>query len=215
MASDSRKEVRRIYSLDYDGREFDKGFEYAIETIFGKHNLTSDIEPEEILLVEKKRVNEIYSEAEMNNKYYSQPNCNERERKLKEYFGGQMVVLKQIFGDKCLNEKTLFSENHKNENKENGIVGSENKYGVKPKCVSVDEVCKILGVDKDGLFAGTFKNIMPFGTRSRICNGFKHEFMKDGDIVTVVNYNRDKDTYDALLNMINGETIPAKNLEPL
>lgn len=127
MASDSRKEVRRIYSLDHNGREFDKGFEYAIETIFGKHNLTSDIEPKEMLLVERKRVNEIYSEAEMNNKYYSQPNCNERERIIKVYFGGQMVALKQLFGDKCLNEKeTLFSENHKNENKENGIVDKEN-----------------------------------------------------------------------------------------
>lgn len=44
LTPEFRKEVKRLYSLGAD-REFDRGYDYALYMLFGKHNLTSDTEP--------------------------------------------------------------------------------------------------------------------------------------------------------------------------
>lgn len=77
-----RKEIEDVfYYKATSANTIDNGFSDALEYLYGKHNLTSDTEPEEMLMVERKRVIEIYNP---------------------EYDG---ETLYELFGDKCLPEK--------------------------------------------------------------------------------------------------------------
>lgn len=171
LTPDFRKEIKRMFSLKVYN-DFSSGYNQALILLFGKHNLTSDIEQEEMLIVSVPKAAERIRYLKGHPKEYSVNEANSRASELISFLG-----------DKCFTEKeTLFSEKQQNENKENVVVCRE--------------------------------NIMYFGCPAKICNGFRHNILKDGDIVTVISYNRDKDTYDVVLNSIIGETIPAKNLEP-
>ena len=79
--------------------DFHKGYKQALYDFFGHHNLTSDTEPEEMLYVERKKVQEVYK--------------NSKEIVSNEVYGSKMYsmhlqimcVLENLFGDKCLPDK--------------------------------------------------------------------------------------------------------------
>ena len=72
-----REEARILYKTQrYDAR-------YSLERLYGHHNLTSDTEPEEMLMTKRSKVIEIYNP---------------------EYDG---ETLYELFGDKCLPDKSI------------------------------------------------------------------------------------------------------------
>ena len=84
LPKEMRKEIEDVfYYKATSANTIDNGFSDALEYLYGKHNLTSDTEPEEMLMVERKRVIEIYNP---------------------EYDG---ETLYELFGDKCLPDKEL------------------------------------------------------------------------------------------------------------
>lgn len=97
LPKEFKEEVKKSYR--YYSRmakdQYDCGIVDCIETIFGKHNLTSDAEGEELLTVKAKTVREMYA-------------ANER---LKASFPGTIAeadadkinhILRHLFGSKCL-----------------------------------------------------------------------------------------------------------------
>lgn len=75
------KEVRekiKIAYTRYDGFEYSVGYNDALNSVFGQHNLTSNTEPEEMLMVERKYIQEMYAD------------------------GVGTHYLLSLFGDKCL-----------------------------------------------------------------------------------------------------------------
>ena len=94
------KEARDYISEEYinaPNSEWHKGYISALENIFGSHNLTSDTEPEEMLMVSKKQVmTELCRAANLQN-----------DREEDWIRAGEEIefTLTQLFGDKCLPEK--------------------------------------------------------------------------------------------------------------
>lgn len=75
--------------------QYDCGIMDTIETIFGKHNLTSDAEGEEMLYVPRKKVIQRYADTIKG----LDGNISNSE----EYFlNGKLTILKNLFGTKCL-----------------------------------------------------------------------------------------------------------------
>lgn len=75
---------------------FDTGFNCAIKSIFGHHNLTSEVEPEEMISISRKSVIEKYAEIFWNKAPYLDSST--------EALSCQacLNVLKDLFGSKCL-----------------------------------------------------------------------------------------------------------------
>ncbi len=99
------KETRTAIRLDYNNvlhnprlDKFDSVYLAAFENIFGKHNLTSDTEPEEMLTIPRKDVQEFYAEI-----------CKTIDRSqdtnVRICSQGKIIALKSLFGDKCLPDK--------------------------------------------------------------------------------------------------------------
>lgn len=95
------KETRDKVKFDFR-QEFYPVRNYLID-IFGFHNLTSDTEPEEVLMVSRKEVQDRV-------KTFSNPNWASNEE---ETYGAQLVIdtLDLLFGDKCLPDKELNEDN--------------------------------------------------------------------------------------------------------
>ncbi|MDE5976278.1 MAG: hypothetical protein K2G69_07000, partial [Muribaculaceae bacterium] len=83
--------------------DFHKGYKQALYDFFGHHNLTSDTEPEEMLMVERKKVISKYKSAERD--YESAKDSSIK----KVYSFGRKSLLKYLFGDKCLSDTPDFS----------------------------------------------------------------------------------------------------------
>ncbi len=73
------------------------GLRITFDNIFGHHNLTSDTEPEEMLVVERKKVQEAYRYPEG----YADPTHNT----IRSQTIGIHSALKKLFGDKCLHDE--------------------------------------------------------------------------------------------------------------
>lgn len=89
-----KKEVKRLYKTRRNKRlnEVSSDFIYCLVYLFGKHNLSSDAEGEEMLTVSRKRVQEIYS---YNEEILSQDPTHRGAILLKK-------KLIDLFGSKCL-----------------------------------------------------------------------------------------------------------------
>lgn len=101
LPKEVRKEIRLLWELDtmpvhpdYDPDSVAGGAAYVLTEIFGYHNLASDTEPEEILMVERKRVQEAYK----HHLKYAKDDDG-------QWHGGIIFILGEIFGDKCLPDK--------------------------------------------------------------------------------------------------------------
>ena len=64
--------------------------------IIGEHNLTSDTEPEEMLMVERKKVQKLYYDF----KTEKDRMHNQHENRMS--LSGRVAMLQELFGDKCL-----------------------------------------------------------------------------------------------------------------
>lgn len=96
LPKEFKEEVKKIYSSWTNPMAV--GFESHIitcEYIFGKHNLTSDAEEEEMLYVSRKRVQELYNKFE-------HAFDNVVSDNLMGHYRAKIGLLKALFGSKCL-----------------------------------------------------------------------------------------------------------------
>lgn len=96
LPSDMRQALRlMIKSEDYTSEQ-----KWVIYILYGKDNLTSDIEPEEVLMVEKSKVvflHDMVTEACCK--------CKNIDSYVSGVLQGKIEALNYLFGDKCLPDK--------------------------------------------------------------------------------------------------------------
>lgn len=102
----AREELKRSYKYQCQNRDYNRGFNEALEEVFNSHNLTSDTEPPELLYVERKKVQEYYSESENDSLV---TDITEYDR---GYALGIGDALGYLFGDKCLPDKEPIVSNN-------------------------------------------------------------------------------------------------------
>ena len=88
------KEVRSEIKAEYQNAIEGSDLESFLQDFFGHHNLTSDTEPEEMLMVERKKVRCLYASTQ---KIVAPTSKSFIEGKLQAYY--------ELFGDKCLPDK--------------------------------------------------------------------------------------------------------------
>ena len=96
LPKETRADMRRQYKLNPD--KWSEGWNAGLKYYFGHHNLTSDTEPEEMLMVERKKVQELYARFDK----YQQEATMELD---KDFYKGEQNALVLLFGDKCLPDK--------------------------------------------------------------------------------------------------------------
>ena len=95
LPKEKREEARILYKTQrYDAR-------YVLICLYGKHNLISDTEPEEMLHCSRDFVIEKYKTLIKSRDEHHRINSPD----LASWFAGRAVELKELFGDKCLPEK--------------------------------------------------------------------------------------------------------------
>lgn len=144
LPKEFKEEVKKIYSSYTNPMAV--GFESHIitcEYIFGKHNLTSDAEGEEMLMVSRKDIVELYQEV---NKTISQ--C--KGTGLATQSIGIKNVLWSFFGSKCLPDENSSNIERLEKNGEVDSLESKFKYSVgdEVKYKSDGKVYKIGFIDK-------------------------------------------------------------------
>ncbi len=101
LPKDARNQIISSYFCKRDSdTEYNKGYVDAILHIYGIHNLTSDTEPEEMLMIPRYKVVVRYED----DKDVAKITRNEDTRLLCE---ARMNLLANLFGDKCLPDKEL------------------------------------------------------------------------------------------------------------
>ena len=101
LPKEVREEIRndyRIVSKNPRLDKYDSVYLTALESILGSHNLTSDTEPEEMLMVERKKVQELYARL---NKYQEEATMEVD----KDFYKGEQNALVLLFDDKCIQNK--------------------------------------------------------------------------------------------------------------
>ena len=105
LPKEVRKEVRFLWELDtmpvhpdYDPDSVAEGATYILTDLFGHHNLTSNTEPEEMLMIPRYKVVVRYED----DKDVANTTRNEDTRLLCE---ARMNLLANLFGNKCLPDK--------------------------------------------------------------------------------------------------------------
>ena len=103
LPKEIRDEIKEIYQAKvnsvYDTEIYQ---ELILDEIFGIHNLTSDIEPEEMLMVERKKVIEKCNKV-----------TNDYAETGDKWCSGYIKSLNDFFGDKCLPEEKSCTESEK------------------------------------------------------------------------------------------------------
>ena len=159
LPKEARKEIRLFWELDtlpvhpdYDSDSVAEGAAYILTELFGYHNLTSDTEPEEVLMVSRKEVQDRV-------KTFSNPNWASNEE---ETYGAQLVIdtLDLLFGDKCLPDKEVLTAKNVTES----VIAQ-------PKTLNVGDKVKIIG---SGTEAGKAKigevgEILDIDTQNNAC----------------------------------------------
>ena len=105
LPKEMRADMRHQYKVNPD--RWSEGWNAGLKYYFGDHNLTSDTEPEEMLMVERKKVQEVYE------KYRNISEPDNRNRKVEEWQRylrrgwnqGGCGAIGKLFGDKCLPDK--------------------------------------------------------------------------------------------------------------
>lgn len=95
LPKEAREELRAEYQNAIEGSDLE---DFLID-FFGHHNLASDTEPEEMLMVERKKVQEYKADIE-----YTLAGSFSSEYS-KGYWRGQQTALDMLFNDKCLPDK--------------------------------------------------------------------------------------------------------------
>ena len=85
LTKEERQKIISVYACKYDSQKpYNEGYRDALRQLYGHHNLTSDTEPEEMLMVSRIEVQEAYKAV-----------VSDMRRS----------VLFELFGDKCLPDK--------------------------------------------------------------------------------------------------------------
>ena len=113
----TRAKLKRAYKYQCPNRDYNRGFNEALEDVFSSHNLTSDTEPEEILIAKADDVKEFYKNGQFLKRY--------KETKST----GELIEswLVKLFGDKCLPDKEQ----------------SKPKFKVGDKVIAIDNISAI------------------------------------------------------------------------
>ena len=99
LSKDAREDIKESYRYKCSDKAYNAGVNETLGALFDHHNLTSDTEPEEVLMVERKKVQEYYSESENDSLV---TDITEYDR---GYALGVCDALGYLFGDKCLHDK--------------------------------------------------------------------------------------------------------------
>ena len=158
LPKEARMAARETYRLADREYKFHYGKRHAFETMFGVHNLTSDTEPEEILMVERKKVQDYYKKA---SEQINAPCSNPRDAYEKQDARSQKLVLENLFGGKCLPDKPIEEKAKEivdiiKEDIDNPIQMPETMLNPKPKFKVGDRVifaCKPYDNLRDGKIA--------------------------------------------------------------
>lgn len=99
LPNDARNQIISSHFCKRDSNtEYNKGYVDAILQIYGINNLTSDTEPEEMLMVDRKKIQELYARFDK----YQKEATMELD---KDFYKGEQNALVLLFGDKCLSDK--------------------------------------------------------------------------------------------------------------
>ena len=101
LPKEAREELKRAYKYQCQNPDYNRGFNEALEEVFNSHNLTTDSEPEEMLMVERNKVQESHNHYQ---KTWDEDHSN-------EWANGICFILEDLFGDKCLPDKELNEAN--------------------------------------------------------------------------------------------------------
>lgn len=125
LPAEFKEEVKKLYAKFYNEKphsDCSYGYLGLLIKLFGYHNLTSDAEGEEMLMVKASLAKELYQYAEEREKGIAPRESEE------EWYQGYMKAMQDLFGSKCLpEEEPLFSNQPENYNNENPIVANDNK----------------------------------------------------------------------------------------
>ena len=98
LPKETREDIRSSY-LEMMNDPEGKITELFLAEIFGHHNLISNTEPEEILMVERKKIIELY--ANLTETYLQESIPLQVEASI----GSRLTMLEELFGNKCFNEE--------------------------------------------------------------------------------------------------------------
>ena len=140
LPKDARNQIISSYFCKRESdTEYNKGYVDAMLHIYGIHNLTSDTEPEEMLMVERNFIIDFYKRTKSRRWEYE----DARLIRAMEKEDGKFLAIEYLFGDKCQPDK----EQPKPKFSLNEIVRvtSDDKYGTVGRIIKVDE-------EDDGFF---------------------------------------------------------------
>lgn len=114
LPKEFKEEVKKDYQYAVKNRNrsvLQRGASDTLEYFFGEHNLTSDVEGEEMLIVSRKEVQDLFNEYQ---ELYEETKgkCHDKEVALNaSRFYGKMCALSDLFDSKCLPDEKEFAEN--------------------------------------------------------------------------------------------------------
>lgn len=127
LPKEFKEEVKKLY------REFTFTREGYYKELFGRHNLTSDAEGEEILTVSRKKVQEIYRDADNLRKDPAIPSHA-------AYWNAEVELLQDLFGSKCLPDYVATSAPNVDSSEPN-VDSSEPKKSRGERCGANTIIC--------------------------------------------------------------------------
>ena len=128
------------YHTNFDNDPIAEAQMKLLEDLYGSHNLTSDTEPEEMLMVERKKVQEIYHQIKLE---LGDGGCSERQDDINME---KESLLHSLFGDKCLPDEKLTKSKQEMETE---IIEIATEVKPKPK-FSLNEIVRVTSDDKYG-----------------------------------------------------------------
>lgn len=136
LPKEFKEEVKKYYQrvCRYDNLYSARGATEILELLFGKHNLTSDAEGEEMLMVSRKKVQELYAKHAEKAKESTLAGFPD----IAEWDKMQCDLLQELFGSKCLPDEESKPEESK----------FKFKVGDKVKCRLDGKIYKIGFIDK-------------------------------------------------------------------
>lgn len=180
-------------------KEYRKG--YVCETLtmlitlFGRHNLTSDAEGEEMLTVSRNNVMAYYRDAQEDEEEFH-PAVENACNIMYQRAVGRRQMLKHLFGSKCLPDNVDSSEPNVDSLPQNPTENCDNKSHISADCNKPAEPKFKVG-------------------DIAVVRGFNHPLLKqDGAIVTILSYHDKGDFYSCAIAPNVGIDVDAKYLEP-
>lgn len=110
------KEARQYIREEYDKtlslprkEQYELGVLHTFENIFGFHNLTSNVEPEEMLMVNRNFIIDYYKAVKSKKWYYEDGSLV----RMMEQQEGKIIAMKHIFGEnKCTPDECIHPDGH-------------------------------------------------------------------------------------------------------